>query len=63
MIKYGAFLAWNSAKGNEQTAQVKLQDYKMILDTMLASYIYDIGSPRFSTARGGYSTGARVLDR
>ena len=63
MIKYAAFLAWNSAKGNEQTAQIKLQDYKLMLDTMLASYIYDISNPRFSTARGGYMSGARVLDR
>jgi len=63
MIKYASYLAWSTAKGNEQTAQIKLQDYKMMLDTMLASYIYDISNPRFSTSRGWYSTGARVLDR
>lgn len=64
MIKYAAYLAWSTAKGNEQTAQLKLTDYRQELETMIGGFIFDIGNPRFSTIRGRQTpTRSDVLDR
>lgn len=64
MTKYGAYLAWSTTKGNEQTAQLKLADYKQELETMIGGFIFDIGNPRFSTSRVMRSiTRPDVLDR
>lgn len=51
IVKYAAFLAWSSPRGNEQTARAKLQEYELARDTLLNAYIYDIWNIRFSTQR------------
>ena len=64
IVKYAAYLAWSSPRWNEQTAQIKLQDYWIVLDTLLNAYIFDLGDPRFTTQRRWvFKTRENVLDR
>lgn len=65
IVKYAAFLAWSSIKWKENTAQSKLQEYQIELDTLASSYIFDdIDDLTYRLQRGQrYITQANVLDR
>lgn len=39
LVKYGAYLAWSSPRGNYDTAQAKMNDYKELLSTLKMNYI------------------------
>lgn len=41
ITKYGAYLAWSSPRGNTQTASSKLQEYRLELDTLRSTFIFN----------------------
>lgn len=65
IVKYAAFLAWSSPRGNEGTASRKLEEYRLELDTLVSTYIFDdINDLTFGIQRNvSRNTWARVLDR
>ena len=64
IVKYAAYLAWSSPRGNEQTSRAKLQEYQLIRDTLMNAYIYDIGNLNFTTQRSSWTDyRADVLSR
>lgn len=40
IIKYAAYLLWSTPRGNRDTAQEKVTDYKQAIDTLTLAYIY-----------------------
>jgi len=65
IVKYAAFLAWSSIDGKQQTAGVELDEYKLEIDTLVSTYIFDdINDLHFGLQRGNrFVTQANVLDR
>jgi len=64
IVKYASFLAWSTKRGNESTSANKLNEYRVLLDTLVNAYIFsDDVNLRFSTAGRRVGTGSKVLDR
>lgn len=40
IVKYAAYLAWSGPRGNAQTAQQKLIDYKELVNTLRSAYLF-----------------------
>ena len=52
LVKYSAYLAWSSPRGNVQTAASKLQEYNLEKETLIWMYIFnDVNDLSFSTQR------------
>lgn len=65
IVKYASFLAWSSIDGKQQTAGSELDEYKLEIDTLVSSYIFDnVEDLTMGLQRGNrYVTQANVLDR
>lgn len=65
IVKYAAFLAWSSIDGKQQTANVKLSEYNIEIDTLSSTYIFDDAEDLIYNLQRGqrYVTQATVLDR
>lgn len=64
IVKYAAFLAWWSPRGNASTSVQKKQEYDLMLNTLLNAYIFDdVNDLTFTTSRHRFNTGAKVLNR
>lgn len=65
IVKYAAFLAWSSIDGKQNTATAQFNEYKLELDNLASTYIFDnIEDLTFWLQRGNrYVTQANVLDR
>ena len=65
IIKYASFLAWSSLDWKQNTANSKLQEYQLELDTLVSTYIFNnVEDLTFWLQRGDrYITQATVLDR
>ena len=61
LVKYASFLAWSVKRGNEWIAQGKLQEYQLLLDTLLNGYIYDVSNIRFNNERSTFWVSSRAL--
>jgi len=62
IVKYAAYLAWSSPRGNEQTAQSKFNDYQLALESLRTSDLFnDMASMTFVNSRGGRPYNAQVI--
>ncbi len=62
LIKYAAYLAWSSPRGNAQEAQSKFNDYRLELESLKTSELFnDMADMTFSTSRGGHPYNANVI--
>lgn len=63
IVKYAAYLAWSSPRGNAQEAQMKLQDYRMELDSVKSLELAnDMADMVFSNGRSNRPYNAQVID-